>query len=784
MSSGPTKRIVLLDTHAILHRAYHALPEFSSSKGEPTGALYGLISMLVRVIGELKPDYIVAAYDLPQATYRHEAFAGYKAKRPKTEEALVAQINRSRDILKSLAIPLYEAPGFEADDVLGTIVESLSKRKDLEIIIASGDMDTLQLVEGTRVRVYTLKRGLSDTILYDEEGVRARFGFDPGLLPDYKGLRGDPSDNIPGVNGIGDKTASTLIQTFGSIEELYKMLKKNPGKVEKAGVSKRLVERLTEQEEEARFSKILGEIRRDAPISFTLPPLWRDAVSADTVTSLLYELEFRSLVPRVKDLLGAAPTPESPEEEIPADEVEKVGLALWVVDSTFTEPTREDIMSFAHTKEFSVAKKKILEEVEKRKLSFVYEKIELPLSPILRGMETRGVLIDVSFLAHLSREYHEELAKLAKRIYAHAGGEFNINSPRQLGEVLFDRLGLTVKNHKKTGTGQKSTRESELEKLKDAHPIVLDILSHRELGKLLSTYIDSIPLLVDGGKRLHTTFVQTGTTTGRLSSKDPNLQNIPIKTDLGKAIRRAFIASPGYTLVALDYSQIELRVAALLSGDTKLEAIFKEGGDIHTAVAAQVFAVDPKDVTYDMRRQAKVINFGILYGMGVNALRENLGTDRKTAQTFYNDYFKTFSRLAEYLEETKALAARRGYTETYFGRRRYFEGIASPIPFVRAAAERMALNAPIQGTQADLVKLAMVRSEEYLKTKQGEGDAHLLLQVHDELVYEIRTDKVKEIGMEIQSIMEEVLPKEKRRGIPFIAKGSVGENWGELKPFI
>lgn len=801
-SKKEQKRLVILDTHAILHRAYHALPDFTSSKGEPTGALYGLVSMLLKIITDLKPDYVVATFDLPDPTHRHLAYEKYKAHRAETDEALVKQLIRSREVLEAFAVPCYEAPGFEADDVIGTIVEEMKGNKDVDLIIASGDMDMLQLVDDSRVRVFTFKKGLSETILYDEDAVVARFGFGPTLIPDYKGLRGDPSDNIPGVKGIGEKTAEILIQKFGTVEKLFATLKKDPSKLAEAGIKPGMIQKLEGQEEEASFSKMLALIRRDAPINFALPAQeWRDHVSSQKVYEMCAAFDFRSLLPRVKKLLepqlfkendpadpffGESGTEEvstqEPTENISQEDIDRVGLAAWVLDSTITQPTLDDIYRVGGSRVFVEAEKNIFAKIKEQNLSFVYEHIDLPLVPVLRQMEGYGVLVDRPFLKQLSQEYHVELDTIAARIFSAAAGEFNINSPKQLGEILFDKLGLEVKNQKKTAGGQRSTKESELEKMRDLHPIVADILSYRELQKLLSTYIDTLPTLLDEGSRLHTSFIQTGTTTGRVSSQDPNLQNIPIKSELGRAIRHAFVAQEGMQLLSFDYSQIELRVAATLSRDEALSEIFRSGRDIHTEVATRVFHVRPEDVSYEQRRRAKIINFGILYGMGVNSLRASLGTSRQEAQEFYDQYFAAFPRLAAYLDEVKQEAARVGYTQTLFGRRRYFEGIKSSIPFVRASAERMAINAPIQGTQADVVKLAMVEIDQWIKKEKLEDDLHLLLQVHDELVFEVHKEKVAEYAPRIKEIMENVLPAEKRNNIPFRAEGKVGNNWGEMKP--
>lgn len=797
------KRLVILDTHAILHRAYHALPDFSSSKGEPTGALYGVISMLVKIINDLKPDYIVAAYDLPGDTFRHAAYDKYKATRVKTEDALVAQIIRSRDVIGAFGIPMYDAKGFEADDVIGTIVEKVKKMKNppaggVDVIIASGDMDALQLVDDKRVQVFTLKKGLSDTILYDEEGVVARYGFGPRSIPDYKGLRGDPSDNIPGVKGVGEKTATILISEFGTIEEMYAALKKDPEKLIALGVKEGMITKLKEQEEEAKFSKLLAEIRLDAPVDFELPKKgWKENADPQKTLAMLAEFDFRSLLPRVKQVLNTTLIDGSdsitvemasdlfgklPElEQVPKEELDKITLAVWVLNSNITGPALEDVYRVGRSEKFEEARKHILAEIKKDKLEFVYEKIELPLMQVLRAMEQKGVRVDRAFLKNLSKEYTKELGKIASRIYKAAGGEFNINSPKQLGEVLFDKLALTPEKQKKTAGGQRSTRESELVKMKEMHPIIEDILAHRELQKLLSTYIDTIPTLLDTNDRLHTHFLQTGTSTGRLGSENPNVQNIPIKSELGRAIRRAFIAEKGFEIVALDYSQIELRIAALMTGDPGLIEIFKNNRDAHTEVASRVFKVPASEVTQGQRRVAKVINFGILYGMGVNSLQQATGTSRREAQEFYNQYFSAFPKLAEYVEDTKAVAARKGYTETYFGRRRYFDGIKSPIPYVRAAAERMAINAPLQGTSADLIKLAMVEIGEFFEKENLQKEAYMLLQVHDELVFEIKKERVKEIAAKIKNIMEQVIPPKEAKGIPFVAEGQHGPNWGEMK---
>jgi len=795
LKSTGKKRLILLDSHAIIHRAYHALPEFATTSGEPTGALFGLSTMLIKLIEDLSPDYIVACFDLPQPTHRHEAYEAYKGTRKKIDDNLVTQIDRAKEIFKVWGIPLYSCPGFEADDILGTIVDLTKKDKNIEIVIASGDMDTMQLVDKKRVQVYTLRKGIKDTILYDEAGVVERFGFVPELLPDYKGLRGDPSDNIIGVKGIGEKTATSLIQTFGTIEKIYKALKKKD-EYKKAGITERVKDLLLENEEEALFSKTLATIRRDAPIDFILPKQWQENIDMDKLTELYKLLEFRTMTERVKMLLkskdpnlknsagftlsSGAPTPDEISQVV-VQEDKELELALWVVDSNLTTPTMEDVFNFTKTEDVEKARKVIDAELDKRNERKVFEEIEKPLLPVIEAMNACGVKIDKKELERLSKEYHIELAKLEKKIWKMAGEEFNINSPKILGEIIFVKLGLEEKRQKKTSTGNFSTKESELEKLRNKHPIITEILDYRELQKLLSTYIDSLPKLLGDDSRLHPTFLQAGTTTGRMGCMNPNLQNIPIKSALGRAIRNAFVAEKGFSLLSLDYSQIELRIAAILSKDKKLIDIFKNGEDVHTGVAARVFKVPVEQVDKEMRRKAKTINFGVLFGMGVSALKTNLKTDRAEAQEFYNNYFSTFSGLAAYLDQVKADAERKGYTETMFGRRRYFAGFKSSLPFIRASAERMAINAPIQGTEADIVKISMKRVDDVIKKKGWQKDVRLVLQVHDEIVYEVRDDLVEEAGKEIKKIMEAVIPQSQTLGVPIASEAAFGKNWGEMK---
>ncbi len=784
------KTIVLLDSHALIHRAYHALPDFMSSKGEPTGALFGLSSMIMKIVTDLKPDYIVACYDLPQKTFRHEAYAEYKKGRAKTDEALIVQIKKSRQIFEAFNIPIYDAPGFEADDVLGSIVENLKNEENINIIIASGDMDTMQLINKKKVQVYTLKKGINDTILYDEDEVIKRFGFKPELLPDYKGLRGDPSDNIIGIKGIGEKTAQNLIVNFQTIEEIYNKLKDDEEIFQKIGLTKRVIELLKNNQEEALFSKTLAKIRRDAPINFKIPEktFWENA-DIQKIEKMFSVFEFRNLFLRLKSFIGNNQHFQESKDSfnnIPENlqKLQEASIALWLTNSDISNPKLEDILFFTQKKNFEEAYEYILNKLKEDNLEKVFLEIEKPIINLVSTMEEYGILIDQKYFENLSKEYHIELDKLTKKIYDQAGMEFNMNSPKQLADVLFNKMNMKSGKNK-NASGNFSTKLSVLEELEEENPIIKDILNYRELQKLLSTYIDVIPKMVGVDGRLHSRFLQNSTTTGRFSSQDPNLQNLPIKTDLGKRIRNGFVAQEGYKICAYDYSQIELRVAAILSGDKKMTQIFKEGKDIHSGVASFVFSVPIEKVDSEMRRKAKIINFGIIYGMGVTALRKNLGGSREEAQKFYDNYFNQFSGVRDYLEDVKKFVLKNSYTETLFGRRRYFPNINSKIPFLKNMAERTATNAPIQGTAtADIIKLAIRYTEEDLKKAGILNDVHLMLQIHDELVFEIKESIIPKASEIITKAMEGVLERSYlnyKSEVPLLVHFGFGDNLGEVK---
>ncbi len=809
----PQKTLLLLDAHAIIHRAYHAVPNLQNSKGEPTGALFGIVNMLFGILERFRPDTIIACYDLPDPTFRHQVYDGYKTNRKKGDDALIAQIISSRKIFEALCIPMYDAPGFEADDILGTIVQHVvTEHPDHRIIIASGDMDTMQLVKDDQVVVYTLKKGLHDTVTYNEKAVEAKFGFSPKQLVDYKGLRGDTSDNIIGVPGVGEKTATLIIKEFGTIEQMFEYLEtvkefsKKDERLKRAGITERFFKLLLQHKDDAIFSKALATIRLDAPIHIEFEKIqpWYECVNKQAFSDFIDHYELRTLrgkLDKVIDIqLGRKPVKVVDDlwgvdavgaTETKAEDVELLGaedrIKVWLLRSYIQNPNiydKEDL-----EKEYKMS----LDEILKQQDMFdLYDTVEKPLISILEEMKQVGIQVDTAYLQELSKTYHARVDAIQKEVWEMAGEEFNIGSPKQLATILYDKMkvvqgsGVRIKN---TAGGAKSTKESELEKLADAHPIIGKILEYREYTKLLNTYIDVLPTLVDEHGRVHPEYIQTGAVTGRLACENPNIQNIPIRTEIGRAIRNAFVARPGYTLVSFDYSQIELRIAAMLSGDAELIDIFTRGEDIHKGVAKRMYKVDSLDeVTTDMRRSAKAINFGILYGMGVQALAKGLGVKQAEAQEFYLAYYSTFAGLSEYLKNCKIEAEKYGYTKTLFFRRRYFQDIRSHIPYIKAAAERMAINAPIQGTDADMAKIAMVTVHDWIQKNDYAEKIHMIAQVHDELLFEIEESVVDKVVNSIQKMMERVLEDfllkktlEQVPKVPVVVGVKRGKNWGETE---
>lgn len=776
MKKDKRTTIVLLDAHAILHRGFHAMGGFATRDGRPTGALYGFIMMTLKIHEEIKPDYIAACFDLPKPTFRHTSYEGYKAGRTKTDPSLVEQIIESRNLCKALCIPVYEYEGYEADDLLGTLAEQLKKEKDTRVIIASGDMDTLQLVDDDKVTVYTMRKGV-DTILYNEKAVIERFGFGPERIPDYKGLAGDPSDNIIGISGIGDKTATELIKRYGSIEDIYKQLKKKREQLLLDGFKERIVKLLEEGEEEALFSKTLATIIRDVPCEYKKPEKpWLESLDIATYEEMCDKYEFRSLRSRVQTLRGGTSVEEEREkEDVGNDALEELRVMVHLLHSEMTNASIEDIQNVTGKRTVAEMRENLEADLKKEKLWQLFEEVEKPLMPLVREMEINGITLDCDELKILSEHLHIEVKKIEKEIYALAGEEFNIGSPKQLSNILYEKLNLGTKI-KKTSTGAKSTNAGELEKMKDEHPIIGKISTYREMTKLLSTYIDSLPQYVKEDGRIHAHFIQTGAGTGRFSCEDPNLQNLPIKSELGQKVREAFIAGKGNVLLSCDYAQIDLRAAAMLSQDKNLIEIFTNKIDVHTGTAARVFGVSEDKVTADMRRKAKAINFGILYGMGVTALKEGMKVERAEAQEFYDQYKATFVRLMEYLEEVKAFAWKHGYTETILGRRREVPLLKSPLPFLRAQGERIAINAPIQGTSADILKLAILDVHDYIVKEKLGDKVKLALQIHDELVFEIEKGIAEDVADKLVVVLENVLKKRKLSDLPLVVSRSLGAN--------
>lgn len=781
------KRIVLIDSHALLHRSYHAMGGFSTRDGRPTGALFGFIKMILKIKDELKPDFVIATFDRKEATFRHHAYENYKQNRKAVDNDLIEQIKIAPTICKALDIEVYSLAGFEADDLLGTICEELKQKKfkikdeDFEVFIASGDMDTMQLIDKeNNIKVYTLKKGLGETIIYNYEDVIKKFNFTPEQIVDYKALRGDASDNIIGIKGIGEKTATTIINLFGNIEKMYDLIHKNKDEFIKICKSKkeykltdRIINLIIEGEDEAIFSKTLATIRRDAPIDFVLPEKeWLNNFNDTEFRKICDEYEFRSLknsfsnsknnIEDNKNNLNNSDTELNIggfnlETEI--DNLKDLKVMTNLLDSEITNPDLEIILEYTNTNDKNQAEKFLIEKIKEKGLYNLYINLEKPLEKILEQMKEYGIKVDKNILEKQKEELEKKILELEKEIYNLAKEEFNISSPKQLGIILYEKLKLGEKI-KKTAGGKFSTNAEQLEKIKDKHDIVNYILEYRELSKLLNTYIISLSNFInEKDQKIHSDFIQTGTATGRFSSENPNLQNLPAKSEIGILIRKAFIASDNYKLVSFDYSQIDLRSAAILSQDNNLLEIFKNKIDIHTGVAAKVFKVDINDVNKEMRNKAKAINFGIIYGMGVIALKDAMKTDRKEAQEFFDEYKKTFSMLMNYLDKVKIDAEKNGFTETLLGRRRQIPLLKSRLPFLKAQGERIAINAGIQGTTADILKLAMIDIDEYIIKNNLQDKIKILLQIHDELVLEIKENILEKESENIKNIMENVLEK-------------------------
>ncbi|MGD0052051.1 MAG: DNA polymerase I [Vulcanimicrobiaceae bacterium] len=858
-------RLMLLDTYGLVYRAFFALPALVTTRGVPISAAYGFTMMVTKIIADEQPTHVIAAFDKGLPVARLELYPEYKAQRQETPDDLRSQFALVRKILATYGIPVVEQDGEEADDVIATLARQ-AEEQGQQVLVVTGDLDLLQVVDA-RTTVLTTRRGITELGRYDEDAVRARFELEPRQLPDYRGLKGDPSDNLPGIPGIGEKTAIKLIRSAGSLDALLE----NPAL---AGTPK-LEALIREHGETARICRDVSRIARDLPLTLDWEAARFTQPTNDALYALYRELEFKTLLAKLEP--PAQPIPQPSDEVLtgtyesytavtePADATriaglldaaagqERVALALrgdavavsvadhqafaflrstlevGAVGAAFARlwervpqlvaydgkammgalglPIRalgDDPMLAAHLLDPSrtftdVAQAasafldrtlpdepaaaadaagllalRTREELERRGQLELYAEVELPLASVLAALERAGVALDQAALRELAVQVDADVERLRGEIYALAGEEFNLGSPQQLGRILFDKLNLPAGKRNKTGW---STDDAELQRLR-GFPIAQLLQEYREVSKLKNTYIDVFPELVDAHGRLHTVFRQTATATGRLSSINPNLQNIPVRGELGRQIRKAFVAPPGRVLLAADYSQIELRLMAHLSGDPAMREAFHAGQDIHDFTARQIFDVGPfAEVDGNQRRMAKSVNFGLLYGMSDFGLAQRLEIERGEAKTITQAYFARFPSVRAYIERSLDEARERGYVETILGRRRYMPDLRAKHFALRAAAEREATNAPLQGSAADLMKLAMVKVDHRLR---AEGlDAIMLLQIHDELIFEVARADVDAVARIVKYEMEHAL----ELSVPVEATLKTGANWYDVESY-
>lgn len=853
------KRLFLIDGNSLINRAFYALPPLTNASGEPTNAVYGLTMMLFRLKEDYNPDQILVTFDVSGPTFRHTQYEEYKANRKGMPDDLRLQIPVMKDLLDKLGIPRLELQGYEADDLLGTMAKQ-GEREGYEVFIVTGDRDAFQLIS-PQTNVLFTKRGITDTELVNEETLLKSYGVTPKQVIDLKGLMGDSSDNIPGVPGVGEKTALKLLTSYDSIEGVYAHLDELKGK---------LKENLTVYERQAFLSKELATIRLNAPVEVNLSETGEMDTSA--VRELFVNLGFKTLVERLPADLQAesasqADAWDSSFQMVDSEnadsffeqlqEIQHVYLAydsgqqtlfclveneVWALDDTCVRKHRSklcaalqgkelyatggkevlhllgaegqnaisfdlelalycldpekrwDLQSLCHNYQkpqttldpkepgyhavylriFKNVMAEIKQELKDKGLWNLYQDLELPLVTALAQMEAYGILVDPTKLTDISLELEGTMEKLTETIYAEAGEEFNINSPKQLGVILFDKLGLPVLKRTKTGP---STSAEVLEELSD-HPIVASVLEYRQVAKLKSTYTDSLADLISPEtKRIHSTFNQTVTATGRLSSTHPNLQNIPVRTKEGRRIREAFVAPEGHVLLMADYSQIELRLLAHLSGDPILTDAFRSGQDIHAQTAAEVFGLALDEVTDEERSAAKAINFGIIYGISSFGLAKGINLTRAQAQEYIDSYFLRYPMVKAYLDGLVELGKKEGYVQTLSGRRRYLPNLKSRNYALRSFAARTAMNTPIQGSAADIIKLAMLKV--YQALKDAGLKTRMLLQVHDELVLETPLEELDVAARLVKREMEEVYPLD----VPLKVGVSYGPNWRDVQSF-
>ncbi len=756
----------------MIFRAYYAFirsPRMNS-KGENTSAIFGFAVTLDDLLKKINPTHVAVAFDPPGGTFRHEAYEQYKAQRPETPEDIKKAVPVIKQILEAMNIPVLEVPGFEADDVIGTI-SLQAEQANYEVYMVTPDKDYGQLVT-ERIFMYRPRHTGGFELMGPRE-VCEKYGIrHQKQMIDLLGLMGDASDNIPGCKGVGEKTAVALLRQFGTIDYMLMHTDEIKGS---------LRQKVESQVEEIKFSRFLATIRTDVPITFDAALLTRKEPNTDALSGLYRELEFNTLLRRINPSAQPAAAASEATKKTKQDTSGMLDLFAEEEPTTDSKPlTAYDtiearLCQYLLNPEvaFNPYKEPDFEALKAdADLWNLYNEVELPLVPVLREMEAAGVRVDVDKLRQAERTLSEELNELEQHIYAVAGMTFNINSPRQVGELLFDKLKLDAKA-KRLKTGQYSTSEEVLLALKEKHEIVGLILEYRELKKLVSTYIASLPSYIAPDGKIHTTYNQTVTATGRLSSSNPNLQNLPIRSERGRFIREAVIPDEGCLFLSADYSQIELRLMAHFSQDEHMLTAFRTGQDIHAATAARIFKQPIETVTKNQRRQAKTANFGIIYGISAFGLAQQLDCPRAEAKQLIDDYFAAFPRVISYIEAQKELARQRGYAETLFGRKRYLPDINSHNATVRSFAERNAVNAPIQGTAADIIKMAMVSIHRRLK---AEGlKAQMTMQVHDELNFNVpaaEVDRVREIVVtEMQNAVH--------LSIPLIAECGVGKNWLE-----